>query len=590
MSYCDPEAEPSGQILYTAAVDSIECVIDMPPALNPSEIAAKVLKALVLGKVPPTPANYARLYATLSGETMGPLAPPASESVTGGGTTVGQPALVWSALIRDLLRQIDVPHKGITLSRKKDGVDTVLVRFGSDSVVLYEKLQNLVRSWGGQAVQVPDTVDESAVLVGDPAPAAMVGVAVPQPSEASTPRDEVIDPVVMRHLRDLLAQTLESNKVMQPDLGSEIEELAEQIRSSEDGDQITEVAKKLRHFWVKMELRGGDKVKIQEGLLSLLRLLVENVGELVADDKWLHGQISILRDIMAQPLDKRSIADAEKNLRDALIKQSSLKESLADAKDTLKSLMTSFIDRMGVMTESAGEYHSKIEGYNQKIGQADNLVELNHILQDLMKDTRGIQASTLRSHEELVVARRQADEAGERIRHLEQELEQVSELVREDQLTGTLNRRGMEDMLQREITRADRTRSALCLSLLDIDNFKMFNDLLGHQAGDQALMHVSEVVRGALRPTDAVARYGGEEFLVVLPATGLNEGQEILQRLQRLLTKKLFVYNGEEIIITFSAGVALRAPGESAEEAIARADQAMYRAKRAGKNCVMRDE
>lgn len=555
--------------------------------VNPSEIAAKVLKALVMGKVPPTPANYARLYHQLSGEVPSAAETVAAVLVTESPSQTApdvRPALAWSALIRDLLRQIELPHKGITLTRKKEGVDTVLVRFASNPDVLYEKLQTLIRSWGA-AGSAP--LSNPAGGIDALPPSAELGL-----TETGDPAMEQlpIDPVIMEHLRDLLAQTLESNKVFQPELGGEIEQLVSQIRSSENGDQVTDVAKKLRHFWVKMELRGGDKVKIQEGLLSLLRLLVENVGELVADDKWLHGQISILQEIMAQPLDKRSIAEAERSLRDALVKQSSLKESLADAKETLKSLMTSFIDRMGAMTESAGEYHTKIEGYNEKIGQASNLGELNHILQDLMQDTRGIQASTQRSHEELVSARRQADEAGARIRHLEQELEQVSELVREDQLTGTLNRRGMEDMLQREITRADRTQSPLSISILDIDNFKLFNDLLGHQAGDQALMHVSETIKNALRPTDAVARYGGEEFLVVLPATGLNEGADILQRLQRLLAQKLFTHNGEEIIITFSAGVALRSPNESAEETIARADQAMYRAKRAGKNRVVKDE
>ncbi|NDU88063.1 MAG: GGDEF domain-containing protein [Ferrovum sp.] len=561
---------------------------------SPAEIAGKTLKALVAQKLAPTPENYSRLYAEISGKPVVPRANPQTPAVPEVAT---RPPLSWSVMIRDLLRQMDLPHKGMTVSRKKEGVDTVLVRFGNNPDLLYEKLQGLVRSWGTAAASpVADAMDSpgqgkndegrrpdpgSAGVLSPATSGSLVPVAVsPAPVESS------VDLVVMGHLRDLLAQTLESNKVMQPELGEEIGALVNQIRAATNRDQVTEIAKKLRYFWVKLELRGGDKVKIQEGLLSLLRLLVENVGELVADDKWLHGQISILRDIMGQPLDKRSIADAEKNLRDALVKQSTLKESLADAKDTLKSLMTSFIDRMGEMTESTGDYHAKIEGYNQKIGQADNLTELGHILQDLMQDTRVIQASTLRSHEELVVARRQADEAGERIRLLEQELEQVSELVREDQLTGTLNRRGMDDMLQREITRADRSQTPLTIGLVDIDNFKLFNDLLGHQAGDQALMHVSETIKAALRPTDAVARYGGEEFLVVLPATGIQEGADILQRLQRLLAQKFFTYNGEEIIITFSAGVALRAPNESAEEVIARADQAMYRAKSAGKNRV----
>lgn len=575
-------------------------VSDMPP--NPAEIASKVLKTLVANKMPPTPENYSRLYAQFGDSPMPEVACEVAVA-SSSGTPVGRPALAWSSLIRELLRQVELPHKGITLSRKKDGVDTVLVRFGNNPELLYEKLQNLIRSWGGAGSPSPVVERERVVEVVRPATTeatrgSLTSLASPDEQAMLVPASPLststslvtVDPVVMAHLRDLLAQTLESNKVLQPELSEEIDRLVTQVRVAEDGGQVTDVAKQLRYFWVKMELRGGDKVKIQEGLLSLLRLLVENVGELVADDKWLHGQISILRDVMGQPLDKRNIAEAEKNLREALVKQSSLKESLTDAKETLKSLMTSFIDRMGQMSESTEEYHTKIESYNQKIGKADNLTELGHILQDLMHDTRVIQASTMRSHEDLVVARQRADAAGERIRHLEQELEQVSELVREDQLTGTLNRRGMEDMLQREITRSDRTQSPLCIALLDIDNFKLFNDLLGHQAGDQALMHVSDTIKGALRPTDAVARYGGEEFLVVLPATSLNEGADILQRLQRLLAQKLFVYNGEEIIITFSAGVVLRGPQESAEEAVGRADQAMYRAKQAGKNRVMKDE
>ncbi len=113
---------------------------------------------------------------------------------------------------------------------------------------------------------------------------------------------------------------------------------------------------------------------------------------------------------------------------------------------------------------------------------------------------------------------------------------------------------------------------------------------MGHQAGDQALMHVSDVIRESLRPSDSVARYGGEEFLVVLPGSGVNEAAETIGRLQRLLTKKLFVYNGEPLLITFSAGVAARLPGEVVDEVIEGADQAMYKAKAAGKNRVVKAE
>ncbi|MBU6505616.1 MAG: diguanylate cyclase [Betaproteobacteria bacterium] len=568
---------------------------------SPAEIAGKTLKTLVARKLAPTPENYARIYAEVSGKPQD--APVAEQPQEAAAPT--RPALAWSALIRDLLRQLEAHHKGITLSRKKDGLDVVLTKFSGNPEALYEKLHSLLRSWGSAgapatAAQTPaeatgearepelgNVAQAAATAAAQPAPVAAASAAGAQPpAPAAAPADQEM----MGNLKELLAQSLESGQSLQQDLGQEIRELAQQVRTVGDQGKLMELAKKLRHFWVKLELRGGDKAKIQEGLLRLLRLLVENVGELVADDKWLHGQIAVLQDIIAQPLDKRSITEAERNLRDALIKQSTLKKSLADAKATLKSLMTTFIDRMGELTESTGEYHAKMEAYNLKIGQADNLTELSHILEDIMQDTRVIQASALRSHEELVEARRQADDAEHRIRRLEEELEQVSELVRADQLTGTLNRRGLDEMLERETARADRSKDSLSVVLLDIDNFKLLNDTMGHQAGDQALMHVSDVIRESLRPSDSVARYGGEEFLVVLPGSGINEAAEIIGRLQRLLTKKLFVYNGEPLLITFSAGVAARLPGEVVEEAIERADQAMYKAKAAGKNRVVKAE
>ncbi len=259
---------------------------------------------------------------------------------------------------------------------------------------------------------------------------------------------------------------------------------------------------------------------------------------------------------------------------------------MIDAKTTLKSLMTSFIDRLSEMTDSTGAYHTKIENYSVKIGQADNLTELSHILGDIMQDTRIIQASSMRSHEELVSTRKQAHIAEERVKQLEQELEQVSELVREDQLTGALNRRGLDDVLDREIKRADRQQTPVSIVLLDIDNFKQLNDTLGHQTGDQALVHLIQVIKNALRPTDEVARYGGEEFLIILIDTSLEEAMATVIRLQRELTKNLFLHNNNRQLITFSAGVALHTSGEDPESTIGRADKAMYNAKRAGKNRV----
>lgn len=527
-----------------------------------AELARATLKKLGERGLTPTPEHYARVFQELGGEK--PPADPTS-------------APNWSALIRDLLRQLEMTHRGVTLSRKKEGLEIVLHRFASKPEVLSEKLNSLMHSWGSGAA----TPELTTAAVSDAVALATKPTAATKASGKTDGQD------LLKQLRELLAQSLQSALSTHPELGDEIKRLVALVRTPDDPSKINDLAKQLRQFWLKLELRGGDKVKIQEGLLRLLRLLVENVSELVADDEWMQGQVSALQSIISQPMDKHAIADAERNLRDAIIKQSSLKQSLTDAKTTLKSLMTTFIDRLGNLTESTGEYHQKIEGYSQQISKADNLTVLGHILEDVMHDTRIIQASALRSHEELLSTKKQADEAEARIKQLEQELMQVSELVREDQLTGALNRRGLDETLERELKRADRNRTPLCIALLDIDNFKKLNDSLGHQAGDRALTHLTQVIKDALRPTDAVGRYGGEEFVIILPDTNLEAGIEAVQRLQRDLTKKFFLHNNERVLVTFSAGVALRGADEDHEDLLGRADQAMYHAKQTGKNRVV---
>jgi len=143
------------------------------------------------------------------------------------------------------------------------------------------------------------------------------------------------------------------------------------------------------------------------------------------------------------------------------------------------------------------------------------------------------------------------------------------------------------EAMEREIARSRRLGSPLCLALLDIDNFKSINDRLGHTAGDAALVHLAQVTREVMRPQDLLARYGGEEFVIVLPDTTQAQGVEAMKRLQRELTTHFFLHNNEKILITFSAGVAELDAQESGNDAIRRADQAMYLAKRAGKNRVL---
>ena len=167
-------------------------------------------------------------------------------------------------------------------------------------------------------------------------------------------------------------------------------------------------------------------------------------------------------------------------------------------------------------------------------------------------------------------------------RHL---LEQLASL---DGLTGIPNRRHFDLTLEKEWHRCQRNQQVLSLIVADVDFFKRYNDSLGHAAGDRVLQNVAAVLRqGARRPGDLVARYGGEEFVLLLPDTAVAHGVDILQRLQRELTQRFFLANNDKVLITFSAGVAQVHASETGMAALQRADQAMYLAKRNGKNRVI---
>jgi diguanylate cyclase len=204
-----------------------------------------------------------------------------------------------------------------------------------------------------------------------------------------------------------------------------------------------------------------------------------------------------------------------------------------------------------------------------------------------LQETRNTQESARRASAELSQLREQVDSSNEQIKRLQRDLDAASQLVRHDPLTGMLNRKGLDEALIRESARVRRHESQLCVALLDIDNFKHINDAHGHTVGDDALRHLTKTVSETLRPQDIVARYGGEEFVILLPDTAPEAAITLLVRLQRELTRRIFCADFQRLLITFSAGIALLSSEEAPEEAIARADKAMYAAKRAGKNRVL---
>ncbi len=365
-------------------------------------------------------------------------------------------------------------------------------------------------------------------------------------------------------------------------------QVSEKLR--EDQPVKESPSKKSRQDAKTPDISLASDMQLEEGLLKLLNMLMDSTGGLLSEDQWIGVQFSKLRQTISRPLDLSVIEQAEQNLKELAERQDLIGQNLSQAKKTLKQMVTFIIANIEELSDTAGGYHEKLESYAEKISKTEDINGLNQLLGEIMTETRQMQKNALNYRDDLLAARVEVNLAQDKINRLEIELQQIGEKVHEDHLTGVLNRRGLDQAFGRETARSVRHRIPLCYALLDIDNFKQLNDAYGHTVGDDALIYLVDAVKETTRPEDVVSRYGGEEFVILLPKTSLDEAVQVLSRIRRSLTKKFFLHENKRLLITFSAGVAQFQPGETPESIFKRADEALYRAKKGGKNQILTSE
>ncbi len=508
---------------------------------KPFEIARETLKQLTLQKLPPTPANYQAIYNEIAGIPV--IAPFPAD------------------ILRDISKSLPVKTPGQQKQRglldyaidrlNWDGVKTALVAYGSFAPLT-----------GGD-----DTPVAAAPKTG---------------LNASAPALTT----------EFLSQLGRMIEYTQPALGTDDErfgELSKTLTSAlrQSGSDILALKSMLLSYSDRVSFVAEDQAEIKKALLKLLHMVFENIADLSLDEQWLKGQMDALMEASTPPLTLRRLDDVERRLKDVIFKQKDAKEHALQAQNEMRDMLAAFIDRLSDMAKSTGTFHEKLEENARQIEQAKTLAEIAPVLKEVVSATRNMASQSKTSSEELQIMRDRALQTDAELVKLHQELDRVSTQARHDPLTGALNRKGLEEAVEREISSVRRKETPLCMALLDIDNFKKLNDTMGHATGDIALAHLAKVARECMRPQDTLARYGGEEFVILLPDTPLDKGIEAMTRLQRELTKKFFLAGTEKMLITFSAGVAQLAPDETGSDAIRRADKAMYLAKRAGKNRVL---
>ena len=528
---------------FTAAADS-------------AQLAKATLRRLALDKLEPTPENYARAWRQEAGEAPTPVA--------------DGPAI--ATLIERVVRGIERGSKGWTAARKKDSLQRVLDGSRSDARRLQQRLGQLVASWDSDATPSADA--PLAELPTDFAP---------MPTSAASL--EALAPLPWGRAVNALGITLQAALPVQGDAPHEITLALAAIveRVGHEGatpaliDELEALCRRaapvLQHRHHLLDQLGG-----------LCAELTASLTDLAENDSWAKGQCEAMQVKIDEGLSARGIRAVSELLRDTRERQGRLRAERERARDSLKGLINRMLSELDELGSRTGNFHDSVGRYADVIEKADSLESLAGAVREMVEESRSVQALVQQTQERLQDEHGRAQGLTRRVNELEAEMQRLSNEVATDQLTQVANRRGLAQAFEAERARHERSGTTLSVGLLDIDNFKRLNDELGHGAGDEALKSLAAVVSSTLRPTDRVARYGGEEFVVLLPDTPVAEAQQILTRLQRSLTGGLFMHEHKQVFVTFSAGVTAYRPGERIEEALERADQGLYEAKRTGKN------
>ena len=540
---------------------------------RPAQLAKAALRRLAQDKQEPTPDNYARAYQAEQG-----VAPVGGDSL--------------ATLIETIVRGIERGGKQWTLARKKDSLQRVLRGSRGDADRLQQRLRQLVGSWDSDSLSDPAAVPEptAEAPASSPEPnlnAEADGIKSATAEPGTAPADA--SPRVVAALGHTVVRALPS-KDGNGDLAAAIAQAAKRIQAEGASEASASEVEGLcdRADWVLQH-----REHLFQQISGLCLELTASLTDLAEDDSWAKGQCDAMRLIAEEGLTARGVKSVNELLRNTRIKQAELRSERDGARDALKQLINRMLSELDELGSQTGRFHESVGRYADVIERADTLESLAGAVREMVEESRTVQGLVDQTQRRLHDEHARATDLSQRVSELEGELRRLSDEVSTDQLTQIANRRGLLQAFDIECSRLQRSAvddpsgtvtPGLAIGLLDIDNFKRLNDDLGHAAGDEALKALAAMVAKTLRPTDVVARYGGEEFVVLMPDTPVDEGQQILTRLQRSLTGGLFMHENKQVFVTFSAGVTAFRVGERIEDALERADVALYQAKRAGKN------
>lgn len=271
-----------------------------------------------------------------------------------------------------------------------------------------------------------------------------------------------------------------------------------------------------------------------------------------------------------------------RELHRRLLNSDRSKETLQKAEAIVSNTLTDVDEIVTSVRTSNKDFSGSFENTTSQLENAKDPAELKKIAEQMLMQTQKMIQENQSLEQKL-------EKSSSTMQELKQEMETVRKEAFTDGLTGIANRKKFDLEIVRLISEARDTDQPVCIVVIDIDHFKGFNDTYGHQVGDQVLRLVARTLHDGLKGRDFPARYGGEEFVIILPETGVDNAEKVANVLREAVMGKEIVNRatGEKLSrVTISAGIAELGADETPKEWIERADKALYKAKRKGRNRV----
>lgn len=323
----------------------------------------------------------------------------------------------------------------------------------------------------------------------------------------------------------------------------------------------------------------GIPIQFSERIANLFLVCLDGLCLQIPEDEFLHLELKKLGEVIEKVVSRKKVTDLGQEIQE-YFKGASLEKGFREAeRQVVKEIVLDMASSLQGVLEDVGSYDQTLDECIEEITAVDELKDIALIKDRIVKAAKKSKSKIQAFKMDLQISRKASSDLSEK-------LKETQSKVVIDSLTRILNRSAYDMRIAQTIHSFHRSGNPVCLIIIDIDNFKIFNDTHGHKAGDKVLCSIAATMKNSIRASDQIFRYGGEEFVVLLYDSTYEIGVRVAEKIRSEVKRDFFVYQEKELKVTISLGVAVLHEGDTEESVFERADKAMYEAKRNGRDRV----